>query len=271
MGSSRRSPITISISTIPATWRAGSHGAGLPHIDAELLSHLYFTPIGDGTGVAANGATLWYWNVTAGAPPTATAQQVVTLIPPDLPKLKAQLDLRRQLRRSARGPRLGDPVSARPSVRVLEFDRPPSSDPDKVDARTAGHSPAPGELRRDAIQARARVSAAGTPFAADTADHSDAGTRFASQRALDRGAHGGFRAVEALPDRNQRRRHRDQRECLVLSTDAPGSPDCGQPDHCGSSLSDRQRGRPVARTHAGRFLHRACDWAASTTHGRSTG
>ena len=61
-------------------------------IDAELLSHLYFTPIGDGTGVAANGATLWYWNVTAGAPPTATAQQVVTLIPPDLPKLKAQLD-----------------------------------------------------------------------------------------------------------------------------------------------------------------------------------
>jgi hypothetical protein len=42
--------------------------------------------------VAANGATLWYWAVTAGATPTATAKPVVTLIPPGLPQLKAQLD-----------------------------------------------------------------------------------------------------------------------------------------------------------------------------------
>jgi hypothetical protein len=60
-------------------------------LDAELLSQLYFTPIGDGNGAAANGATLWYWHVAAG--PAAVAKEIATLVPPGLPKFKKQLDL----------------------------------------------------------------------------------------------------------------------------------------------------------------------------------
>jgi hypothetical protein len=71
-----------------ARWEPWCRAAAL---DAELLSQLYFTPIGDGTGAAASGATLWYWHVAAG--PTAAAKEIATLVAPGLPKFKKQLEL----------------------------------------------------------------------------------------------------------------------------------------------------------------------------------
>lgn len=60
--------------------------------DAEVLSQTYFTPRGS-NAAAATGATLHYWSVTAGTPMTATADPIVTLIPPTIGIFRSQLDL----------------------------------------------------------------------------------------------------------------------------------------------------------------------------------